>query len=123
MTTQPLVLHARDGTHWTILGHATGQNHHVCAQGHDHGQMTSNRHSAAAAAAEGARSVHLCCLSLLLPSVCCSSFVHDHALVHEHDVFGPQCVQTQVGGHHLWHVALEGGWPHPQKTSVSFAFI
>ncbi len=40
---------------------------HVCAQEHDHGQIRRNRHAAATAAAEGARSVHLCRLSLLLP--------------------------------------------------------
>ncbi len=30
-----------------------------------------------------------------------SSFVRDHALVHEHDVFGLQHVQGRVGGRHL----------------------
>ncbi len=33
-----------------------------------------------------------------------------------------QHVQGWVGGHHLWHVALEGGRPHPQKISATFTF-
>ncbi len=37
---------------------------------------------------KGAHSVHLSHLSLLLLSVCCSSFDHDHAVVHERDVIG-----------------------------------
>ncbi len=49
--------------------------------------MTSNRHLAAAAAAEGVHSVHMCCLSLLLPNVS-RLFVRDHALVHDRGVFG-----------------------------------
>ena len=84
----PPVPHAKDSALQPVLGHATGQKHHVRAQEHDRGQMMSNGHSAAAAAAEGVHSVHLRRPSLLLLSVCCSSFVHDHALVHEHDVFG-----------------------------------
>ncbi len=83
-------------------------------------QMTSNRHLAAAAAAEGAHSVYLCQLSLLLLSVCCLSFVNDLALVHKHDVLGLYHVQGQVEGCRLWHVALEGGWPHQPKVSVTF---
>ncbi len=66
----------------------------------------------------GAQSVFL----LLLQSVCCSSFVCDHAFVHEQGVFGLQHVQGWVRGHRLWHVALEGWWPHPQKISATFTF-
>ncbi len=77
-------------------------------------------HHKAQAAAEGARSVQLCHLPLLLPSVCCLSLVCDHAFVHEQGVFGLQHVQGWVGGHCLWHVARESGWPHPQKISANF---
>ncbi len=61
-----------------------------------------------------------CCSFIKFQVLSCSSFVRDQALVHERGVYDLQQVERQVGGHRLWHVALEGGWPHPQKVSATF---
>ncbi len=61
------VPHAPDSIHQTIPNHTTGQKCHSCEQEHDHGQTWRNRHIATVAAAEGAPSVRLFHLSLLLP--------------------------------------------------------
>ncbi len=57
---------------------------------------------------------------ILLPSVFCSSFDHDHALVHERDVFVLQNGWGWSARCHLWHMALEEVWRHPQKVSATF---
>ncbi len=49
VATHPPVPNAKGSTLWPIRGHATDQKHLIHAQGHDRGQTTSKRHSAAAA--------------------------------------------------------------------------
>ncbi len=103
--------HAKDGALPPVLGHTTGQEYHVRAREHDRVRAVTGN--------TGGQSA-LLLPPWMLPRVCCSSFVCHHGLMHERDAFGLQHVQGQVAGRHLWHVALEGGWPHPQKVSAIF---
>ncbi len=84
------VPHAKDGALQPVLGHATGQKHHVHAQEHDHGQTTSNRHSAAGVTADTGGQSALLLLPLLLIKISVAIF--------QATVFSPMWGESEWSG-------------------------
>ena len=83
VATHPPVLHAKDSTLWTILGHDTGQKHYICAQEHDRGQTndkqqtlggsSSSRRSALCPPVSAVTAAAKCLLLVVCPqSYCCA---------------------------------------------------